>query len=76
MTRWAVIPANAGIHWWMTLRIPAFAGMTVKLKNSKGRLDYPFFAFSACSSGPMMSSGSGNTMVEFLSAAITVSVSR
>jgi len=28
------------------------------------------------SSGPMMSKGSGNTMVEFLSAAITVSVSR
>ena len=32
--------------------------------------------FAASSNGPTMSSGSGNTMVEFLSAAMTVSVSR
>ena len=31
---------------------------------------------AASSSGPTMSSGSGNTMVEFLSAAMTVRVSR
>jgi hypothetical protein len=37
---------------------------------------HDYFRSSAFSSGPTMSSGSGNTMVEFLSAAITVSVSR
>ncbi len=36
----------------------------------------PPFPFSPCSSDPIRSIGSGNTMVEFLSAAITVSVSR
>ena len=35
-----------------------------------------FSPLAASSSGPTMSSGSGNTMVEFLSAAMTVSVSR
>ena len=37
---------------------------------------YWLFRFTACSNGPMMSSGSGKTIVEFLSAAMTVSVSR
>ena len=32
--------------------------------------------FAHCNNGEMMSNGSGNTIVEFLSAAITVSVSR
>jgi hypothetical protein len=45
-----------------------------ELGDAFGRVHQP--ALSASSRGPTMSSGSGKTIVEFLSAAMTVSVSR